>query len=73
VAAEFLARAMHGIISLDMPLREALDRAEQGTKSDFISAKWADAKKKVEEAADPASALSQAVLVDDVAITSLGR
>lgn len=72
-AADFLARALYGILHLRLPLRAALDRAETAAGSGFITAKWVSAKQKVAEAKDASSSLAQVELVDDVAITSLGR
>lgn len=72
-AAEFLARALQRIIHLDMPLEEALNAAAQATGDNFINARLRDAKQKVLESQNPASELSKAAFVDDVALTSMAR
>jgi len=56
-----------------MPLEAALDAAAQATGDAFILARLADAKAKVNEASDPASALSKHDLMDDTALTSMAR
>ena len=56
-----------------MTLEAALDAAAEATGDAFISARLADAKAKVGEARDPASALSKHDLVDDTALTSMAR
>jgi len=72
-AAEFLSRAIYGMIFLDMDLRTALDRAASKTNSPQIQNWLNDAKAKVQEATDLSSALSKEEYVDDIAITSMAR
>lgn len=77
-AAEFLTRALYGIIHRGEGLRAALESAARVTGDAFITARLADAVRKVEEATDPSgsSSLSKvqpAWMQDDTAITSMAR
>lgn len=71
-AAEFLARALFRR-ARGAPLADALQGAAGATGDARVSGWLAAAVAKVREAADPASALSRAPLVDDAAITSMAR
>lgn len=75
-AAEFLTRALYGILHKGQGLRAALDAAAAATGDAFITARLSDAVRKVSEATDASSSLGKltpAWAQDDTAITSMAR
>ena len=74
-AAEFLARSLFRLTRTPRThtLDSALTEAAAATNYPLVSTWLENARAKVREANDPASALSREELVDDVAITSMSR
>ena len=71
--AEFFARVAFRLVHGTAPTPRAAIEAVAAESDDFVRTKVAQALAKVEEAADPASALSREAFVDDVALTSMAR
>ena len=69
---EFFARVTYRIIHKGQTAEEAIHEVAKSS-SDFIKSKVQQAVDKVEEATNPAKALSREEFVDDLALTSMAR